>query len=145
MSKQTATPTETTLSPELIGAITAAAVGAAKATQKPENASLPKTHWWNQFGAQGYPKLRWARAYFCGGELVPRTLTADESGLLNKITTPGTYPVEGRQVEVRITGNGKDQTLDIRVPGVNTIEGRMGMPSLKNLLREIVDAQPVAA
>lgn len=125
--------------PQYDAAFVKALAEAIRETGKTENLNaIPER--WNGYGKPGFPKLRWSQVFYCGVLLRPRSLTAGETERLNAITRAGEYSDGERTYVVKIT-DGKEPTLDIRVPGVNTAEGRLGMPSFERQLQAILDGQ----
>src|SRR5690606_8666548 len=113
-----------------IGKVTEATVVA----HRPENANPAPTAW-NGYGAPGFPSLT-RRTYFCRALEHERQLLAEEITAYNAITRPGQYGPEGR-FRVRVTND----ELFVSVDGVDTIEGRMSMPPLRDVLKTIVSEQ----
>ena len=136
---QTKEQLQVTIDPSSLAAISTATINAMNQTLRPENANAtPKR--WNGFGGPGFPKLRWQKVFFCGAPLRPKELTKQETELLNKITTPGTYgPDKTWTVTIR------ESDLDLRVKGINNIEVRVGFPPFVYFLQQIVDEQSLVA
>ncbi len=121
---------------QIIGEVTKAT----QVAQRPENTNAPPA-FWNGHGLKGFPTLK-RRTYFCGALEQEKQLTKDEIDLYNAISKSGTYGPGGKY-RVRVSGHGDGDELSVSVVGVDTMEGRMGVPSLKEILSTIVSEQGV--
>jgi hypothetical protein len=123
---------------ELAGVIASATAQAVQTAMRPENTSGPPA-FWNGFGTKGFPELS-RRVLFCGVPQYERDLSRDEIALFNAITTPGLYGPD-KTWRVAISGQGTSGMLQVSVQGVDTIEGRLSVPSLVEILQTIVREQ----
>ena len=123
---------------QIIGEVTKSIARA----ERPENQNAPPA-FWNGYGLKGFPALT-RRTFYCGALEHERQLSREEITLYNSITRSGEYG-PGGTYRVRVRGNGSDGELHVSVTGVDTIEGRMGLPSLKTVLQTIVDEQAAVA
>lgn len=119
---------------QIIGEVTKSIAKA----ERPENVNAPPA-FWNGHGLKGFPDLT-RRTFYCGAMEHERQLSKDEITLYNSITRSGDYG-PGGTYRVRVRGTGPGSELHVSVAGVDTIEGRMGLPPLKTVLQTIVDEQ----
>lgn len=134
-----------TIAPEAVALIQKATLEAMKAVQAPENKNPPPAYW-NGYGLPDFPKSKWQRIVFCGAKVEPRQCTKREMELFNAVAPiEGTYGPE-KNIKLAIkTSHGQPVELHVWVPGVKSIEGRMGQPTLVQTLQYIIDDQKVAA
>lgn len=140
-TKATATDTtELTISPEALAAMAKALSEATLSATRRENDN-PEPMNALGFPVKQVPELTYAKVYFCGAEQRSSHLTPTEAKLFNQISVPGMYGPD-KTWEVRIA-NG---VLHVIIHGINKREVRQELPrSLAEILRTIVDEQPVAA
>ena len=138
---KTTEPTElSTITPEALAAMAKAMTEAALTTTRRENDSPPPMNAIG-FPAASVPALTYKEVFFCGAPQLTSHLTPAEVKLYNQITVPGLYGPD-KTWEVRIA----NERLHVLIHGVNKREVRQDLPrSLAEILRTIVDEQPVAA
>jgi hypothetical protein len=141
-TKDAPAPAAIGLTSEQLGEIIAATTKAVQAAKMPEILNA-KPETWTGWGQPGFPKLT-RRTSFCGVPVHERVSTRDEINLFNAITRPGAYGPAGAY-RVATSGQGDSSVLDVSVAGVDSMEGRMGMASLRDILQTIVDEQAAAA
>jgi hypothetical protein len=102
-------------------------------TQAHENKNPPRDSW-NETPGVLRPTLS-RRTVFCGAEQKERQLLTEEILLFNQLQ-PGRY--HNRRWEVIERDEGSDgKAIEVRIP-VATVDDRMSLPSLVEILKEIV-------
>ena len=108
--------------------------------QMPENKVAPPVSAFNPTGDKHKPLLR-RKTYFVGAEMQDDLLTVEEVELFNRVDR-STTARSGKWTAV-VKQNGSTEELHVMVPH-KEIDQRMELPSLKLILRELLDGKEAA-